>query len=159
MRRTSHPVVRRPDSSTRISSPHRCTDAPNTNHTICLRFLKTHSAVISTRNKVRTGQVFQSGIGGSVSSGTLDGLGRSLSSVSGGQRRVELAAGGLGRTDQLGLVHFDAFELVDRGIDAEAGRGDRALEDGRGQEPDLVLAFGGLRQRAFEHIPRARARA
>ena len=54
---------------------------PKRNYTICLRFLKTHSAVISTRNSARTGQVFQSGIGGSVSRGTFCGLGRSLSRV------------------------------------------------------------------------------
>ena len=55
-----------------------CGRSPSPNHTICLRFLKTHSAVISNRNKVSRGQAFQSGMGASVSSGTLDGLGRSL---------------------------------------------------------------------------------
>ena len=40
-----------------------------------------------------TGQVFQSGIGGSVSSGTFDGLGKSCEQRVGDQRRVKLAAG------------------------------------------------------------------
>ena len=43
------------------------------------------------RNSARTGQVFQSGIGGSVSSGTFCGLGRSLSRLAVVGGRVELA--------------------------------------------------------------------
>src|SRR5207249_988 len=45
--------------------------------------------------------------------------------------------------------------LVDRRLDAEARHGDRSFEDGRRHEPDLVVAFGSLRQRAFEYVPRA----
>ena len=88
-------------------------DRLNRNYTICLRFLNTHSAVSTARNRPSTGQVFQSGIGGSVSRGTFCGLGQVVE-----QRRRRSPAcrtcpcETLGRADQLGLVHLDVLQLA-----------------------------------------------
>ena len=108
--------------------------------------------MIRARKSPRTGQVFQSGIGGSVSSGTFEGLGRSWSSALGGQRRVELSARRRGDADQLGLVHLDALELAGGRLDPERRR---FLEDRRGEQPDLVIPLGRLGQRPLEDVPGA----
>ena len=111
--------------------------------------------MISARNSASTGQVFQSGIGGSVSSGTLRRLGQVLQERVGRQRRVELAPGRRRHPDQLGLVHLDALELAGRSLDAEGRRRDRAFEDRRGQQADLVIALGRLRQCPLEQVASA----
>ena len=102
------------------------------NHTICLRFRKTHSIVMSTRNNVRHGPGIPERDRGIGVERDLGGRREIFEQHGGGQRRVELAAGGFGRAEQLGLVHLDFFEFVDRRINTKACRGDWALKDRRG---------------------------
>ena len=74
----------RPDLSGRARRQVDChrRAAGSVDHTICLRFRRTHSSVSKIRNRPSTGHLFQSGIGGSVSRGTFSGGGRSFRSVS-----------------------------------------------------------------------------